>query len=320
MPSLSSSAVFQSTHPVRGATTGSRDCRAAPKNFNPRTPCGVRQSSPARISGRRAFQSTHPVRGATGVHAFLIQQRGISIHAPRAGCDDRQPRLPGSPKKFQSTHPVRGATAETATAIGIDLISIHAPRAGCDYMGVCSYTPVHVISIHAPRAGCDCSSIVVILVPLFISIHAPRAGCDGSTSQSSDGLFHFNPRTPCGVRQTTTYTTRHNRRFQSTHPVRGATIAREQSNRARAQFQSTHPVRGATRHEKGLYVHKMISIHAPRAGCDDAKYHWTIEQLAFQSTHPVRGATANLTVLPGQICAKGTKKSLFSRKNAQKRK
>jgi len=34
----------------------------------------------------------------------------------------------------------------------------------------------------------------------------------------------------------------------------------------------------------------------------------------------VRGATANLTVLPGQICAKGTKKSLFSRKNAQKRK
>lgn len=42
--------------------------------------------------------------------------------------------------------------------------------------------------------------------------------------------------------------------------------------------------------------------------------------MQFQSTHPVRGATANLTVLPGQICAKGTKKSLFSRKNAQKRK
>ena len=35
----------------------------------------------------------------------------------------------------------------------------------------------------------------------------------------------------------------------------------------------------------------MISIHAPREGCDDARDSGALEQDAFQSTHPVRGAT-----------------------------
>ena len=34
------------------------------------------------------------------------------------------------------------------------------------------------------------------------------------------------------------------------------------------EFQSTHPVRGATGSVSSMTIHLMISIHAPRAGCD----------------------------------------------------
>ena len=78
---------FQSTHPVRGATGASNNYNAQASHFNPRTPCGVRRQWSADIRPAAAFQSTHPVRGATiGRHASGTAL-GISIHAPRAGCD-----------------------------------------------------------------------------------------------------------------------------------------------------------------------------------------------------------------------------------------
>ena len=102
---------------------------------------------------------------------------------------------------------------------------------------------------------------------------------------------HFNPRTPCGVRPYSKYEVGTSSPFQSTHPVRGATACvhpaepciqfqsthpvrgatpkwtREESQKI---FQSTHPVRGATRCAYDLHAQRVISIHAPRAGCDRA--------------------------------------------------
>ena len=57
--------VFQSTHPVRGATTVWPEFAVLPQCFNPRTPCGVRRSRASMAATAWAFQSTHPVRGAT---------------------------------------------------------------------------------------------------------------------------------------------------------------------------------------------------------------------------------------------------------------
>ena len=79
------------------------------------------------------------------------------------------------------------------------------------------------------------------------------------------------------------------------------------------QFQSTHPVRGATIHGIAKCLRIIISIHAPREGCDDIakllrdkiaiSIHapregcdsicppTIIRFMTFQSTHPVRGAT-----------------------------
>ena len=87
--------LFQSTLPVRGATT---------KCIYPAI--------------ARAFQSTLPVRGATFCHLPLRAALTISIHAPRAGSDPRSSRRRKSGSPFQSTLPVRGATAKITKFLG----------------------------------------------------------------------------------------------------------------------------------------------------------------------------------------------------------
>ena len=172
-----SRARFQSTHPLRGATFRPMVLLASSIYFNPRTPCGVR-------------------RVATVSQEI---QDGISIHAPLAGCDVairltkdvmlefqsthplRGATLVPCPRfrteKFQSTHPLRGATSRRTGRANIIVISIHAPLAGCDYRR----------SGRAQRQD--------------ISIHAPLAGCDRERTKAVVQELHFNPRTPCGVRQ-----------------------------------------------------------------------------------------------------------------------
>ncbi len=56
-------------------------------------------------------------------------------------------------------------------------------------------------------------------------------------------------------------------------------------------FQSTPPVRGATlkRSRRTLWI--SVSIHAPREGSDLALKRYGVFIFLFQSTPPVRGAT-----------------------------
>ena len=80
--------LFQSTHPARGATYNIALVRYRPKDFNPRTPRGVRLTGISRGDNIAKFQSTHPARGATcGVDGAWPACPVISIHAPREGCD-----------------------------------------------------------------------------------------------------------------------------------------------------------------------------------------------------------------------------------------
>ena len=125
--------MFQFTHPGRGATVVLSEptiaelvsihapregCdRTAPrvglweKCFNSRTPGGVRPLLARRRTHSNGFQFTHPGRGATDGGRLGKQRRGVSIHAPREGCD---------------VHIVGRSPARTT-------VSIHAPREGCDY-------------------------------------------------------------------------------------------------------------------------------------------------------------------------------------------
>ena len=118
-----------------------------------------------------------------------------------------------------------------------------------------------------PLRGATCYFFLSIPFPI-ISIHAPLAGCDLLPPLGHDKLLDFNPRTPCGVRRILCRMAARKSRFQSTHPLRGATFATILDSKL-SKFQSTHPLRGATESDRG-----------------GAKIH-----LTFQSTHPLRGAT-----------------------------
>ena len=107
-----------------------------------------------------------------------------------------------------------------------------------------------------------------------ISIHAPRAGRDEHDERRRAGRDYFNPRAPCGARPYTLKTTAPSMTFQSTRPVRGATLLYQRERRRGRIFQSTRPVRGATGRGADRDDHLRISIHAPRAGRDaGAAYH-----------------------------------------------
>ena len=211
--------------PLAGCDHASQTGHGGICHFNPRTPCGVR----------------HRVR------MTVFKRWLISIHAPLAGCDIMRTLAMRGQAIFQSTHPLRGATfMAQRTAPQGKGISIHAPLAGCDT------TPADRQALTAyfnPRTPCGVRRRFCprrCRGPL-ISIHAPLAGCDTLTVNSVAGTASdFNPRTPCGVRPAD----------QRCPPPMGDV------------FQSTHPLRGATimPSHKGI-VHE-ISIHAPLAGCD----------------------------------------------------
>ena len=126
------------------------------RHFNPRSPCGERLYPLALEQCQHGFQSTLPVRGATfckrrssgylfyfnprspcgerrSIAISALQERKISIHAPRAG-SDREPHCTLRPCSD---------------------ISIHAPRAGSDKHSIYAALINTHISIHAPRAGSD---------------------------------------------------------------------------------------------------------------------------------------------------------------------
>ena len=107
---LSSSLIFQSTLPVRGAT------------------------STIFPSFTSAWISIHaPREGSDLVRILIKRHTGISIHAPREGSDHNiRFTILITLQQFQSTLPVRGATSQRPNDRQTLHISIHAPREGSD--------------------------------------------------------------------------------------------------------------------------------------------------------------------------------------------
>ena len=100
------------------------------------------------------------------------------------------------------------------------------------------------ISIHAPRVGRD-AGWAIRCIHYSISIHAPRAGCDHNSGGGFSEGFDFNPRTPCGVRR-----------------------PRSSARRSRRDFNPRTPCGVRPDLFCGVFEDRVISIHAPRAGCD----------------------------------------------------
>ena len=152
---------------------------------------------------------------------WIDLQARISIHAPLAGSDPKRWLRELIRGLFQSTLPLRGATVGDIADGALDPISIHAPLAGSDTL--------------KPR-----------LIPCLGDFN-PRSPCGERLGDMRISLrqFDFNPRSPCGERP---------RRIAWPGGMVG--------------FQSTLPLRGATLDRLAAEADQTISIHAPLAGSD----------------------------------------------------
>ena len=216
--------IFQSTLPVRGATSCRRTCLRTSLHFNPRSPCGERHDGGIdyalndRISIHapragsdaeagliltqvRKFQSTLPVRGATATRLWnRTRWRSFQSTLPVRGATTMRMTKARSARQFQSTLPVRGATRLTGPGCRRSPISIHAPRAGSDLPRESSMFNDQDFN---PRSPCGerLGRVHFAGQPAPISIHAPRAGSDrGRICTARFCRYHFNPRSPCGER------------------------------------------------------------------------------------------------------------------------
>ena len=119
------------------------------------------------------------------------------------------------------------------------------------------------ISIHAPRVGCDLKGGDIVETK-DISIHAPRVGCDPARANPLAG---------------------HNK-FQSTHPGWGATTIFTDTILNLKNFNPRTP--GGVRLLEFIVVIFVfiISIHAPRVGCDTLKYPTKNTRLDFNPRTP----------------------------------
>ena len=114
----------------------------------------------------------------------------------------------------------------------------------------------------------------------------------GSITQTL--VSHFNPRAPYGARPPPAGVRPHYYRFQSTRPIRGATIHSAEVGARHNKFQSTRPIRGATIASLSS-SHKVINFN-PRApyGARPGRHELCDIPQEFQSTRPIRGATLGL--------------------------
>ena len=103
-----------------------------------------------------------------------------------------------------------------------------------------------------------------------ISIHAPLTGCDKERFLQNASL----------------------KQFQSTHPLRDATLRVPPFSRGFSYFNPRTPY--GMRHgiPYNCDILCIISIHAPLTGCDIKSFKLLQLLAIFQSTHPLRDATA----------------------------
>ena len=142
------------------------------------------------------------------------------------------------------------------------------------------------VSIHALLAECDYPTTTPgILIPV-VSIHALLAECDGACPGNGWQVRCFNPRTPCGVRQSSTGEQPGQRKV-SIH----ALLAECDTNYTalkplKERFQSTHSLRSATFREYRGKLDAEVSIHALLAECDTYGMKWSVGLHGFNPRTP----------------------------------
>ena len=168
---------------------------------------------------------------------------------------------------FQFTHPVWGATASLACLASSGRCFNSRTPCGVRLDAEECALDVWWVSIHAPRVGCDTTSRLASgLVTLFQFTHPVWGATEfiGIHKKPSTG---FNSRTPCGVRPPIFDGRGRTKCFNSRTPC-GVRLGDAFKSVRQPLFQFTHPVWGATHPKLVPCSFTLVSIHAPRVGCD----------------------------------------------------
>ena len=173
--------------------------------------------------------------------------------------------------EFQSTLPLRGATAARLRGGRPEVISIHAPLAGSDARAPDGGFGQTRFQSTLPLRG---ATVDIFAARLDQFNFNPRSPCGerppGTCWRRSNGP-NFNPRSPCGERHSGSPGRIRSSQFQSTLPLRGATMI---SSRSVSQSHDFNPRSPCGERQFLLVVvaivQNLISIHAPLAGSDHA--------------------------------------------------
>ena len=193
---------------------------------------------------------------------------------------------------FQSTLPVRGAT--------LSPLDDYNRRRGFNPRSPCGerrkwyfYASISCsVSIHAPRAGSDISNAICIG---FADRFNPRSPCGERRARVGAlrrARRRFNPRSPCGERHHSNCCAVLPSPFQSTLPVRGATLSRLPLHPDRPCFNPRSPCGERPRSANFAYGAGLFQSTLPVRGATIA-HRDNADIVRFQSTLPVRGATGH---------------------------
>ena len=212
---------------------------------------------------------------------------------------------------FQSTLPLRGATKRVWASNNLEIFQSTLPLRGATFAALAAFRQNQFQST-LPLRGATWS---VPCRPSSWCNFNPHSPC-GERQKIPHRplrLHYFNPHSPCGERPTGWGAYRIRHEFQSTLPLRGATV--QLLVEAIAVRISIHtPLAGSDRARTDRWSRQRISIHTPLAGSDfgfdsRAQCRWyfnphspcgerraVYRQTApkpteFQSTLPLRGAT-----------------------------
>ena len=229
---------------MRGATGTSTSKINHPADFNPHSPCGERHHKTVSRIQLSEISIHTPHAGSDRQFRKMQRLICISIHTPHAGSDSN---LLPSLDRFSNFNP-HSPCGERRFTSGI----VHS---------------CFVISIHTPHAGSDRWAVGVRHCRSHFNPHSPcgeRLRCPYNLFKLAD----FNPHSPCGERRGPVNASSCSVVFQSTLPMRGATLGYSTSCTGLLIFQSTLPMRGATSLFLCHSIRFQISIHTPHAGSD----------------------------------------------------
>ena len=144
------------------------------------------------------------------------------------------------------------------------------PRAPCGARRAVQeqYAPNQHFNPRAPCGARPGSPTATIMLTLFQSTRPMRGATASSSARPCTARRYFNPRAPCGARHRRPLSISFLLKYFNPRAPCGARLLMMPDSYILSKFQSTRPMRGATLRAGRGYAGVSISIHAPHAGRD----------------------------------------------------